>query len=212
MPLPAAFTTIEWLLLTAGLVVVNTIPVFMPPTWAVLAWMHVQEGLPVWGLAAIGALASTAGRGTLALVSRQVGPRVLPLRWHANIQAVIDLLMSRRSLRFSSLAMFAWGPISSNYLFIGAGIAGIPLLFPLVIYATARFISYLVVVPVTQTTVHSLTDLLNPGMDRGWLPALQLAGIVTILIVMRYDWSKVLHRLMPRDAEIDERNTPGMPD
>jgi membrane protein YqaA with SNARE-associated domain len=212
MTLPAAFTTIEWLILTAGLVVVNTIPVFMPPTWAVLAWLHVQEGLPVWGLAAIGALTSTAGRGMLALASRQVGPRILPRRWHENIQAVIDLLMSRRSLRFSSLAMFAWGPISSNYLFIGAGIAGIPLLFPLLIYAVARFISYLVVVPLTQTTVESVTDLIDPGMDRGWLPALQLAGIVTILIVMRYDWSKVLGRLMPRDPELGERKTPGAPE
>jgi membrane protein YqaA with SNARE-associated domain len=171
-----------------------------------------QEGVPVWGLAATGAIASTAGRGTLALVSRQVGPRVLPRRWHANIQAVIDLLMSRRALRFSSLAMFAWGPVSSNYLFISAGIAGVPLMLPLILYAIARFISYMVVVSVAQTTVHSFADLINPGMDRGWLAALQLVGIVTIIIVMRYDWSKVLGRLMPtpqameseRDDEVSE--------
>lgn len=198
MLLPIAFSTTEWLILMAGLVVVNTIPVFMPPTWALLSWLNVQENVPVWGLAATGAVASTAGRGVLALISRQVGPRVLPGRWRSNIEAVVDLLLSRRALRASSLAMFAWGPISSNYLFIGAGISGVPLLLPLLIYAVARFISYMVVVPATTTTYNSFTDVFDSGMDRGWLAAVQLLGIVTIIIVMRYDWRKVIDRLMPK--------------
>lgn len=198
MILVIAFTLTDWLALLGGLAIVNAIPLFMPPTWAVLAWLHVQEGLSVWGLAATGAIATTAGRGTLALVSRQVGPRVLPRRWRANIQAVVDLLLSRRALRFSSLATFAWGPVSSNYLFIGAGLSGVSLRAPLLVYAVARFISYLVVVPMTQTTVHSFQDLLDPGMQRGWIAALQLVVIVTIIIVMRQDWSRFLGRLMPR--------------
>jgi membrane protein YqaA with SNARE-associated domain len=206
MLLPIAFTPTQWFAVLAGLVVVNVVPLFMPPTWALLAWLHVQEGLPVWGLAATGAIATTIGRGTLAIISRQIGPRVLPNRWRSNIQAVVDLLMSRRALRFSSLAMFAWGPVSSNWLFIGAGISGIPLLPPLVIYAIARFISYLIVVPVTRTTVDSFSDLVDPGTDRGWLPALQLAGIIAILIIMRYDWSKALGRLMPHTGETGERD------
>jgi hypothetical protein len=100
--------------------------------------------------------------------------------------------------------MFAWGPVSSNYLFIGAGLSGLPLLPPLAIYAVARFISYVVVVSAAETTFDSFGDLLNPDMQRGWIAALQLAGIVLIIIVMRYDWSKVLNRLMP---QIPERNT-----
>lgn len=209
MPLPiaftTAFTTTEWLALVTGLVVVNTIPLFMPPTWALLGWFHVQENLPVLALAAAGAIGTTIGRGILALISRQVGPRILPRRWRSNIEAVVDLIRSRRALRASSLALFAWGPVSSNYLFIAAGISGVPLLLPLIIYAVARFISYLVVVSAAETTVSSINDLFNPGMDRGWLAALQLVGIVTIIIVMRYDWSKVLSRLMP-DRQPTERD------
>jgi hypothetical protein len=207
MTLVIAFTTTDWLALLGGLVVVNAIPLFMPPTWAVLAWFYVQEDLPVWGLAMIGSVATTTGRGTLALVSRQIGPRVLPRRWRANIQAVVDLLLSRRALRFSSLATFAWGPVSSNYLFVGAGLAGVSLRAPLAVYAVARFISYMVVVPMTQTTVRSFQDLFDPGMDRGWLAALQLLGIVTIIIVMRQDWSRFLGRLMPHPGKTEsERN------
>jgi membrane protein YqaA with SNARE-associated domain len=210
MILPIVFTTFEWLAVLAGLVVVNTIPLFMPPTWAVLAWLHVQESVPIWGLAAAGAIGSTIGRGTLAMVSRLAGPRILPRRWRANIQAVVDLLLSRSSLRASSLALFAWGPVSSNYLFIAAGISGAPLLLPLIVYAIARFISYMVVVSATQTTVNSFNDLLDPGMDRGWFAALQLVGIVTLIIVMRYDWSKITTRLMPRSQATERtRNDAG---
>ncbi|SRR5690606_16448300 len=212
MLLPIAFTPTQWLAVLAGLVVVNVVPLFMPPTWALLAWLHVQEGVPVWGLAATGAIATTIGRGTLALITRQIGPRILPHRWRTNIQAVVDLLMSRRSLRFSSLAMFAWGPVSSNWLFMGAGISGIPLVPPLIVYAVARFISYLVVVPVTQTTVDSFSDLINPGTDRNWLPTLQIVGIIAILIIMRYDWSKVLGRLMPQSDGSGTRHEREAPD
>ena len=197
MILVIAFTTTDWLALLGSLVIVNAIPLFMPPTWAVLAWVYVQGDVPVWALATTGAIATTAGRGTLALASRHVGPRVLPRRWRANIQVVVDLLLSRRALRFSSLATFAWGPVSSNYLFIGAGLSGVSLRAPLVVYAVARFVSYLVVVPVTQTTVHSFRDLFDPGMDRGWFAALQLVGIVAVIIVMRQDWSRFIDRLMP---------------
>jgi membrane protein DedA with SNARE-associated domain len=197
MILPIALTATEWLALLAGLVVVNTIPVFMPPTWTVLAWLNVQENVPVWGLAATGAIASTIGRSVLAMTSRKIGPRILPRRWRANIQAVVDLLLSRRALRASSLALFAWGPVSSNYLFIAAGISGSPLVLPLIVYGTARFISYMVVVSATETTIDSFSDILHPGIDRGWLVALQLVGILTLIFVMRYDWSKITNRLMP---------------
>lgn len=203
MILVMAFTTTDWLSLLGGLVVVNAIPLFMPPTWAVLVWLYVQEDVPVWGLAATGAIATTAGRGTLALASRQFGPRVLPRRWRANIQAVVDLLLSRRALRFSSLATFAWGPVSSNYLFIGSGLSGVPLRLPLIVFGVARFISYLIVVPITQASVHSFRDLFDTGMDRGWLAALQLVVIVTLIIVMRQDWSRVLGRLMPHPRRME---------
>jgi membrane protein YqaA with SNARE-associated domain len=212
MILPIALTTTEWLAVVVGLVIVNTIPVFMPPTWALLAWLNVQESVPLWGLAATGAITSTIGRAVLAGVSRQIGPRVLPQRWQANIQAVVDLLLSRRALRGSSLALFAWGPVSSNYLFIAAGISGVPLLLPLAIYAMARFISYMVVVSATETTIDSFSDILDTGMDRGWFAAVQLVGIVTLIIVMRYDWSKITRRLMPHSRPTQREHDDTVPE
>jgi hypothetical protein len=60
----------QWITIWVVAVVLNTIPAFMPPTWSLLAFVHVRHGLPLWPLAAVGAAAAITGRALLVLGSR----------------------------------------------------------------------------------------------------------------------------------------------
>lgn len=177
------------LLIAVGL---NAVPAFMPPTWSVLAYFHIQEGLPTIPLAAVGALGATAGRAILALFSRSLGTRLLPRRWRTNIAYLADELCRRHELGLAALALFALGPVPSNQLFVAAGISGAPLLPILAVFALARFVSYIVWITIAGTAAASLTEVIAPRFGAQAAVLAQIVGFLVLVIIMQLDWRRIL--------------------
>jgi membrane protein YqaA with SNARE-associated domain len=183
---------VSWLvvwLLAAGL---NAVPAFMPPTWSVLAYFHLYQGLPVVPLALVGALGATTGRAILALGSRAFGERFIPRSWQANVDALVTTLQSRPALALPSLALFALGPVPSNHLFVAAGLARAPLPPILAVFGSARFVSYVLWVSAADVADQSLRDALGSRLGGWGVIALQVAGFVLIVLAMRVDWLRLL--------------------
>lgn len=177
---PPAVTPLEWLLLTAGVIVVNTIPALMPPTWSLLAFAHLQGGTSVWLLATIGASGVMISRAILALVRRTFGQRIVPRAWQHNIEAPAPTIRSRRTLSPSTLGLFALDPIPSNHLFIAADIARLPLPPLLAVFGLMRFVSYVVWVSAADAAVSSLGDAIRPSLGSGVALATQILGFVML--------------------------------
>ena len=68
----------NWLVVWVLAMALNAVPAFMPPTWSVLAYFHLYQGLSVVPLAIVGALGATTGRAILAPGSRAFGDRFVP--------------------------------------------------------------------------------------------------------------------------------------
>jgi membrane protein YqaA with SNARE-associated domain len=183
-----------WLLVLLLTVVLNIVPAFMPPTWALLAYFRVQHDLDVWPLALVGALGATTGRAVLALASHAVGERIVPPRWRANVRALVATIRSRPAFSLPTLGLFALGPVPSNHLFIAAGLASAPLVPVLAVFAVARFVSYAIWVTAAATAAQSLRDVLGPRLGGGLAIAVQLAGFVALIAVMQVDWATRLRR------------------
>ena len=147
-----------WLVVIAGAVALNMVPAFMPPTWALLAWAHLNHGLPILPLAAVGALSAGLGRTLLALGARAVGPRVLPARWRENISTLSRELEARPRLGGGALALFALGPIPTNQVFVATGIARTPLPPLVAVFVAARFVSYVVWIGAAERVAQTLAE------------------------------------------------------
>lgn len=185
---------VPWLFVWMLTIILNVVPAFMPPTWALLAYFHVREGMPIWLLALVGASAATLGRAMLASGSRLYGARIVPNAWRLNIERLVETIRSRRSLGLSALGVFTLNPVPSNHLFIAAGIARAPMLPILTVFFFGRFVSYLVWIAVADVAFSSLSDVL--GASAGiWAVLIQIAGFIILILVMRADWSKWLQRL-----------------
>src|SRR6478672_3126202 len=113
------------------------VPGFMPPTWALLAFFRVQYGLDIVPLVLVGALGATVGRALLAIMSRGMGERIVPKRWRANVNALVDTIRSNPAFSLPTLGLFALGPVPSNHLFIAAGLSDAPLAPVLSVFAGA---------------------------------------------------------------------------
>lgn len=183
-----------WILLVAAIIVLNTIPAFMPPTWTVLAWAHINYGIPVLVIAGIGALGASTGRVLLALASRTFGMHIIPARWRANIHALVESIRARPAFSLGSLALFALGPIPTNHLFIAVGLAGSSLKVVTAVFGVTRFVSYILWVQAAETAVSSLDELLRPALGGTAAIAAQILGFAALIMIMQVDWATVLKR------------------
>jgi hypothetical protein len=200
MILPPAFGLVEWILLALGTIIVNTIPAFMPPTWTLLTWAHLQEGIPVLTLALLGAAGATTGRFLLAMVSRTFGDRIIPGRWKKNITALVDTIRSHK-LGLSTVVV-----LPTNQLFIAVGLAGGPLLPLLLAFAVTRFASYLVWIMVADTAVTTLSDALQPTFGDSAAIIAAVLSFVMLIVVMQIDWGEYLRRFTPSKTGSPDRD------
>lgn len=191
--------TLEWLFVAwAVVVVLNLVPYFMPPTWAVVTFFLIAFHLPVWPLAIGCAFASTAGRCGLYLLSASIGRRVLTNRRRQNLVALGDWLNQRPAWRgVLDVLIYSLGPIPSNDLFIAGGLSGAKL-WPIALgFLPGRMVSY----PALALAAQSANDRLGGLLTRQWHDpkwlALELLSIAAVIAFSRIDWAHVLHLPVP---------------
>jgi len=130
--------------LLAGIVIVliNLIPAFAPPTWAVLVYFVLNQHLNPIALVIIGVCCATVGRAGLALYFRRI-INWFPAKFIANMELVALKIESNKNRTIGVLALFFLSPISSAQLFEAAGIVKKVSLKPLLLaFAAGRFVSY----------------------------------------------------------------------
>ena len=113
----------EWIIVVGLTVAFNVTPVFAPPTVALLAYFQVVREMDPLTLALVGGLSATAGKVLLSYISRPLGDRFVPASKRLSIDALVEVVKSRRSLGLSYLVIFAVGPIPKGPLFAAVGLA-----------------------------------------------------------------------------------------
>ena len=189
-----------WLVIAILTVVLNTIPLFMPPTWMLLAYFHFREGYDTWQLAMVGGVAAATGRAILALTFRNLGTRVLPDRWRANIEELGVQLERHRTMSLSAFGLFLLGPLPSNQMFIAIGIARIPLLAPLAVFMVSRFVGYVFWITTAGAVSSTLSDAVKPSFGGTASIIAQIAGLLVLVAVMQIDWRRFLQRRRSRES------------
>jgi membrane protein YqaA with SNARE-associated domain len=184
-----------WLLVAILAVLFNVTPILAPPTWAMLAYFHVQHGIPLLPVAILGAAGSTLGRVLLALASRRIGTRIIPARRRADAERAVAAIRERRALSLPALAMFAIGPIPKSLLFMSAGIARMPLAPGAIVYGVARCAIYLVALTAASSTASSLGDIVTSPVGGPLLIAAQLASVIGVFLLFRLDLPQLYRRV-----------------
>ncbi|HET7508733.1 MAG TPA: hypothetical protein VFJ65_00650 [Solirubrobacterales bacterium] len=137
---------------------VNLLPAFGPPTWAVLVFFSLDFDLPAVPLVLGGALAAASGRFLLANGARRLRPRLSPARRQRIARAQAALSADRRRTA-AGFGLFALSPVPSGQLFVGAGLMTVPLLPLTAAFFAGRLVSYSIYVSVATVAEKSLGDL-----------------------------------------------------
>jgi uncharacterized membrane protein YdjX (TVP38/TMEM64 family) len=179
----------SYLLLAAVVYGVALLPIFGPPVWVVLVVAKFRWDLDPVLLVVVGALAATAGRVTLARVSRHL-TRWVPRRARENLEAAHEFLDSHEKGVFALLAVFVFSPLPSGQLWVAAGLVRMRLLPLAVAFLVGRAISYAGYVAAATVAEYEVGDVLAKVWGKPWMIALQVVFAVLIVALPLMPWKK----------------------
>jgi membrane protein YqaA with SNARE-associated domain len=172
---------------------VDTIPVFAPPAWTILAFIIVKWKPNPWGVIMAGALGSVIGRYILTLYMPHVTARIFRPSENDNI-AFLGKKIGRRFWRANTFVMlYAISPLSTTALFTAAGMARVNPWNVLPGFAVGKFLGDAWVLFAAKVTAQDAIDLMQGRVS--WQTVLMAAGgLVLISGVLFIDWRQLLGR------------------
>ena len=177
----------------AAALLVDTIPVFAPPAWTILAFMIIKWKLNPWGIIAAGALGSVIGRYILTLYMPHISAKIFRPSENDNISFLGKNLGKRFWQSNVFVMLYAISPLSTTALFTAGGMAHVKPWNMLPGFAIGKFLGDAWVILTAKVTADEATDLMHGHVS--WQTALTAgAGLLLISGVLFIDWRQLLGR------------------
>src|SRR5204863_9484036 len=174
----------------AAALLVDTIPVFAPPAWTILAFMIVKWNPNPWGVIAAGALGSVIGRYLLTLYMPRLSAKVLSRGETDNLSFLGKKLGGRIWRANLFVMLYAISPLSTTALFTAAGLAHVNPWNVLPGFAIGKFLGDAWVILAAKVTADQATTLMSGTLS--WQTALTAgAGLLLICGVLVIDWRQL---------------------
>jgi hypothetical protein len=182
--------------------VINVIPAFMPPTWAVVSFFLIRFDLPLLPLAIGSAAAATSGRVLLALLTRKVGPRFMTADMRRNMGALTAYLQGhQKGVGLGVLGFALFSPIPSNQLFMAVGLAHVDLKLVAPAFFLGRSISYTVAAGAAGKAAADLSEVFTQQFSSAPAVLVELLSLASIVLLAKIPWARLLH--LPTVAPVD---------
>jgi membrane protein DedA with SNARE-associated domain len=181
-----------YILLFILIFIINVVPAFMPPTWIILSFFYVNNDLLFLPTIILGVIAATSGRIVLALISKYWLKKVLPISFYSNYQYLGEYLKGHTKLTLPIVFGYAFSPISSNSLFIMAGLSNLNLKLIASSFFIGRLISYSFWITASYQLSNRLDAIFTGAFSNlnTFISALISMGIV--VIIGRINWENLL--------------------
>lgn len=193
----------------AGVVLgINIIPAFMPPTWIVLTFYYIHYKMILVLVVLVGAICATTGRIVLAWLSNRYLRHIIPNRSRENLTALADHLLKDKKLTIPVVLTYAFLPISSNQLFIAAGVADADIRIIAFSFFVGRLISYTFWVSVAHQVSDRLDYIFNKHYSNSRAIVFELASFLLLYVISLIDWKKVFKdKSKPVSRKLDVPNS-----
>ncbi len=182
------------MLLFALIFFMNVIPAFMPPTWIILSFFYLQYHLAFLPTVLLGVIAATSGRIILALIARRWLEPLLPKTFFSNYAYLGTYLEKNQKLTIPIVLGYAFSPISSNSLFIMAGLSNLPLHIIAFSFFIGRLISYSFWITASNRLSNRLEDIFAGSFASKTALINALFSLVIVFLIGKIKWKKILSR------------------
>lgn len=185
-------SVLPYFLLAAVVYSMNVAPAFMPSTWIVLAFFDYHYKLAILPVVLVGVVMATLGRITLYYISTEHSHRFLPKKSVENMETLGLYLNRRMKITIPLFLIYAFLPIPSNQVYIGAGIAKMKVKFLATCFFFGRMFSYFFWVSATHIAINSLEGIFSHRFTKMGSIVLEIIGFAALYLFTQINWAKIL--------------------
>lgn len=182
----------EYLILFVVVFGINLLPAFGPPTWSVIVLFGINSNLPLPGLVAVAAIASSSGRYLLAHGFHLFAGK-LSQRTRANLAAARAAFERQKHGGLLALVFFAVSPLPSAQQFGAVGLAGVRILPFTLAFFMGRLVSYTFYAGSAKYFVEhtSLGEAFRDTLTSPLSIAVQVAMLAALVALAKVDWVRI---------------------
>ncbi len=170
----------------------NVAPAFMPSTWIILAFFDIHYKLQILPVVIIGAIFATLGRITLYHISKEHSHLFLSKKSIKNMEILGNYLNERMKITILFFLIYAFLPIPSNQVYVGAGIAKMKVKFIATCFFLGRLFSYFFWVSASHIAVNSLEGIFSHRFSKVGSLILEILGFILLYLFTKINWGKLL--------------------
>ena len=185
----------NYLFLIGLILIINSIPAFAPPTWAILIFFMINFDLNPPLLVLLVVLSATTGRAFLAWYFRKFA-HLVPKKFAKNMDYAGRYVESGSLRKYTLLGLFLISPISSAQLFEAAGLMKSIRIKPLLAaFAVGRTISYSTYLTGASFVSDStIGELVMRELKSPWAIGTQIVMILGLVGLGQINWAKRIQK------------------
>jgi hypothetical protein len=173
------------------IILINVVPLFMPPTWTFVSFVYVKYEVNLIVIALLGACSSTFGRFLLLLLSEKFSV-IFRGRVKKNLLFIGERAKQSPGRIVLITTLWSIAPISSSYLFFSLGLAKVKVGWGLLGFFIGRSVSYAVLAFTTKIVYESLSEMFVEAV-LDWRKLLtSLFGVVLVALYLLIDWKSLI--------------------
>ncbi len=179
----------NYVTLAIVILVINIVPLLMPPTWSVLAFFYIKDHLDLLHTVILGAVFATIGRIILYWLSKKYFRKLLSKRSKQNYLDLGKYLNRKKHLTILGILTYAFFPIPSNQVFIAAGLASFDIKILATCFFLGRLISYSFWVSLTARLSSQLAPLYNLTTAK---ITIEIFGLIILILLSQIPWGRYI--------------------
>ena len=181
----------DYLIVFLTVVVLNIVPLFMPPTWIVLAFFYNNFAFDVLALAVTGAVASTIGRFVLSHFGTYF--RRFTNKERKKDMDIVGKIAKQNPVKsFFVTFLFSLSPFPSNVYFLTVGLTKARTIPVFLGFFIGRLISYYILIRAAQVFFNRLEDIFASKFLQVFV--IDVIALVFMLLFLMVDWSLLLKK------------------
>lgn len=183
-----------YLLLAGIIMLVNLLPAFAPPTWAILVVFITQNQLSVPLVILCGVVAATLGRWILSNYTSWLARHTFNANQEQNLAYLGQRLGNTKTANFLFITLYCLTPLSSAALFIAAGMINMNRGVLLGGFFLGRLVSYSVLVTAASTLATNLQDITEPGGITVLGVIFSILAVAALALFVCIDWRVLMEK------------------
>lgn len=181
----------QYLLVFLGSLLMDTVPLFMPPAFTLMVFLQIYFDLNIWIVIVIGVAGSMIGRYILTLYIPRLSNKIFNPAKNEDVQFLGEKLKQKGWKSQAFILGYSLLPLPTTPIFIAGGMARMKPYFILPMFAVGRFISVSTAVLTGNYATENTEKLLEGIVSWQSISGLGV-GLLLIFALLFIDWRTLL--------------------